>query len=411
MSSHLRILILLIIFFVPLLGGSGNFGYEHIKVLAFVTLTSIAAFFGQAVVPKTAISKTAGLFILVLFFTSIFGLNPKTSFFGVQPYFQGLLLYLYLLLFSWLVAISKTKLEQIAYVFVVSSLLVSFIAIKDWIALNFFNVSIPSYAGRVVSTFGQPNFYGGFLLLTLPFIYYLFKRADQKFSYLWLICGFVSTVAVFISYSRSAILLVLMLLILALTDQLKIKFKFGVIIFGVLLILGGSLLIASRYSSGLVEKEIIKPVSVKYPDLTKDPVEKRVYIWPQVLTIGQQRLLTGYGLENISQAFSDYFIVNKHSLFEENVSIDPILLSLRDLNLDRTHNYLLDLWLFSGIPGLLAWILLVILLIKKARYDSTLMAGLLLYLIWIQLQNQSVVHLMYFWFLVGLIDQKNIDNL
>lgn len=393
------------IFVIPIISATGSFGYEHIKVLVFIVLVSIAAFLSkQTTFQLTVISKISTIFIGILLITAILGINPEISIFGTQPYFQGFLLYLYLLLFSWLIFISRLKLKQIAYALAASSFIVSFLAIKDWVALNFFHINIPTYAGRVVSTFGQSNFYAGFLLMALPFIYYLFKRADQKFSYLWLICGFVSTIAVFISYSRSAILLVLMLLVLALADQLKIKFKFGIIIFGVLLILGGSLFIASRYSSGLVEKEIIKPVSVKYPDLSKDPVEKRVYIWPQVLTIGQQRLLTGYGLENISQAFSDYFTANKHTLFEENVNINPILLSLKDLNLDRTHNYLLDLFLFSGIPGLLAWIMLVILLIKKARHDQTLLIGLLTYLIWVQLQNQSIVHLMYFWLLAGLID-------
>lgn len=405
MFSLLKWVILLTIFLVPLLEASGVFGYEHIKVLVFIVLVSITAFLSkQTTFQFTLISKSALIFIGILLITAILGINPKISIFGVQPYFQGFLLYLYLLLFSWLIFISRLQLKQVAYALTASSFLVSILAIQDWIALNLFNLSIPAYAGRVVSTFGQSNFYAGFLLMALPFIYYLLKRAEQKFSYLWLICGFVSIIAVFISYSRSAILLVLMLLILALTDQIKIKFKFAVIIFGVLLILGGSLFIASRYSSGLVEKEIIKPVSVKYPDLTKDPVEKRVYIWPQVLAIGQQRLLTGYGLENISPAFSNYFTVNKHSLFEENVNIDPILLSLRDLNLDRTHNYILDIFLFSGMSGVVAWILLVILLVKKARYNQTLLVGLLTYLIWVQLQNQSVVHLMYFWLLAGLID-------
>ena len=57
--------------------------------------------------------------------------------------------------------------------------------------------------------------------------------------------------------------------------------------------------------------------------------------------------------------------------------------------------------------------LLLILLFKKLRqisYDrgkNVLVFSLVLYLIWIQFQNQSVVHLIYFWLLVGMVDQSS----
>src|SRR3989344_6808966 len=107
MTSILNWMILLTLFLIPLLGATGSFGYEYTKVLGFIILTSIAAVIWlvstfkhpwKYSIPYTAISKTAVVFILILLLTSISGLNSKISLFGTQPYFQGFMLYLYLLL-------------------------------------------------------------------------------------------------------------------------------------------------------------------------------------------------------------------------------------------------------------------------------------------------------------------------
>ena len=119
-------------------------------------------------------------------------------------------------------------------------------------------------------------------------------------------------IGIFVSYSRVAILLALLLLLLALLDQIKIKFKSVVAILGIVMM---SIIIAWRFSVGIVENEITKPILTINPDLTRESVEKRVYIWPVALQIILQRPLLGYGLENIGFAFSDYFEGNKHLLF------------------------------------------------------------------------------------------------
>lgn len=411
MASRLNNILLLTVFLTPLLGAYNNvvvasfalkgLGYEQIKVFFFIVSISLISFFWMFSKPKfkwTAINLSAGLFIGVLFITSVTGLNSTVSFLGAYPYFQGWILYLYLFLFSQLVSQFKIKLEQWAKVLVASSTIVAFLAIKDWVLLNLFHTQVPTYAGRVVSSFGQPNFYAGFLLLSLPFAYLFFKKGNQ-----WMILIMLILITgIFVSYSRSAILLSLILFILALLDQLKIKLKGFLIVPGVLLV---ALVVALKSSSGIVGSEFSKPILTNNPDLTKESVEKRVYIWPQFLKIAQEKVLTGYGLENINVAFHDYFKANKHSIFEENLKISPVLISLKDLNIDRTHSYILDLFLFSGILGVLTWIILIVLLIKKGR-KNFLIVPLITYLIWIQFQNQSLVHLIYFWLIAGLIDKE-----
>lgn len=406
----LKVLLLLTLFTAPLLRPVNNLGYEQIKILFFILGTSLIGFIWlvkRPVLKWNLIKLTSFLFILSLFVTSLSGLDFRMSLLGKEPYFQGLILYAYLYLFSILISASAIKLKVAAAVLAGSATLVSLVAIQDFCLLNFFNRPIQTYAGRVVSTFGQPNFYAGFLLLSLPFSFFLFKNQSKKLQFLGWSSGVISIVGILVSYSRSTILMALVLLILGLIDQLKVKFRLAILIFGILTL---SVLIAWRFSSGIVGKEVSEPFQVNNPDLTRESVEKRAYIWPIAWKLVSTKPLAGYGLENINQAFSSYFEVNKHSLFEENLKISPVLISLKELNIDRSHNYILDLLLSSGVLGLLGWLGIVGLLFWKLKQNTTnpgrniLAVTLGVYLVWVQFQNQSIVHLIYFWFLAGLID-------
>lgn len=285
----INFLLLLTVLLIPLLGAYKNLGYEQIKIFFFISTISLIAFFWMFSKPKfkwTAISKLSGIFILVLLLSSLTGLNPKISFLGNLPYFQGWILYLYLFLFSLLVRQSKIKIEVWAFILVFTSIIVSLLAIKDWVLLNLFHASVPNYAGRVVSSFGQPNFFAGFLLLTLPFAYFLFKKGYQ-----WIILIMIISMAgIFVSYSRAAIFLSLILFILALLDQFKIRFRYFLAVLTVLFI---ACVIALNFSSGFVGNEFSKPYLTNNPDLTKQSVEKRAYIWPQSINIVLEKPIIG----------------------------------------------------------------------------------------------------------------------
>lgn len=411
-----KFITLLLIFLIPIIIPFNFLGYEEAKVSIFYILVSFDGLVWlwliaqKKIKPQLSLIKVSSIiFLSVLLFTSIFGLDPTASFFGQRPYLQGFLLYFFLFLFSVIVSTINLKLLDVAKCLVVSAVLVSIVAIRDFVLLIFFHQEVSLYAGRVVSTFGQPNFYGGFLLLTLPFSFFLFKNPDKRLFLLGWGSGVISLIGIAVSYSRSAILLALILLILGLKDQLNTKNKWSVVIFAVVLLY---IIFGFKLSSTIINSEISRPFSTNNPDLTEQSIEKRVYIWPIAWNLILQQPLTGYGLENIGKAFTDYFRDYKHPLFEENLKVSPVLLSLKELNIDRSHNYLLDLLLFSGILGLLGWLGVVVLLFKKFRQMShgrgkiVYMVSLLIYLIWIQFQNQSVVHLIYFWLMVGLSDSK-----
>ncbi|MBI2020727.1 O-antigen ligase family protein [Candidatus Daviesbacteria bacterium] len=403
-------IILLTVFLLPLIPASYQFGYEQIKVLFFILSISLIGFiwiFKKPQVRWTNMTKAASFFILVLVATSFLGLDPWVSFLGMQPYFQGAVIYSDLFLFFLMVKSSNIKLETYAKALVISAIVVSLLAIKDWVNLSILNIQIPTYAGRVVSTFGQPNFYAGFILLTLPFWHFLIKR---KISW-WLLVGFlILALGIIISQSRTAQMLMVGLFIWWLIGE-WVKGKL-LVIGEILILIGLIALLSVFFNSGFFWNEVVEPYLTTNPDLTRASVENRVYIWPIAWELVLQKPLIGYGLENIDQAFNNYFTVNKHKLFEENLNIYPVLISLKDLTIDRSHNYILDLLLFSGILGLIAWLLLIALIFRKLgqkssdRGKNVLVVSLILYLIWVQFQNQSVVHLVYFWTIAGLIDRE-----
>lgn len=414
MISLVRAILLSTVFLIPLIGAYKGFGYEQIKVVFFILSNTLIGFlwlFHLMRNPKfkwSGITKAAGLFMVILLLTSLLGENSIQSLFGTQPYFQGIILYAYLFLFFLLVSVSKIKFYTWAYVLVGSATIVGLLAIKDWTLLNVFNSQIPNYAGRVVSTFGQPNFYAGFLLLSLPFFHFLLKKKTSFWP--WIMLGFLTTIlAIIFSYSRISFLMLSLLILFWLIGELpfrKLIFWVSLIILSIIFVLSINL------GAGWMEKELLELKTTTNPDLTTIGVEKRYYFWPILGKLVLERPIQGYGLENIASVFSGYFEKNKHTLFEENLRVQPYMFGLKDLNLDRSHNYILDLLLFSGILGLLVWLFLVGLLIKKliqssVRAENTsLLLGLFTYLIWIQFQNQSVVHLVYFWLLAGLIDQE-----
>lgn len=402
MTPFIKFLLLFSVFLIPLLPASSFLGYEQIKVLFFILSMTMAGFLWMGKGFKwTAISKMGGIFILILMMTSLLGAQPLTSILGTQPYFQGAILYVYLFLFYLLVKESKIKLEVWSKILVLSAILVSLVAIKDWVLLNLFSQQVPLYAGRVVSTFGQPNFYAGFILLTLPFFHLLLTKKGLRW---WIVLGFlISITAIILSQSRIAYFLLAGLILIWLIKKL-VRQKWLMLYLSLIIIIVATAL-SFFFSSGLFWKEVIEPISSTDPDrIYEIGVEKRAYFLPIMGQLILQSPIKGYGLENIYHVFSGFFETNKNAPFESKSDKQAVLLkSLKDLSLDRSHNYILDLLLFSGIFGLLGYLGLVGLMLNKTR--GVLMTSLILYLIWVQFQNQSVVQLIYFWLLTGLIDK------
>lgn len=408
-------LILLTIFLIPLFQPVFGFGYEQIKVFVFLVLTSVVGLLwikDHLRQPKlyrfqySEIRLSAIIFLLVLFISSLKSDDPISSLIGKQPYYQGFILYAYLLLFGIFVSIYQVSFVNISKTLTAASFFVALFAIKDLVLYKFLNQTIALYSDRIISTFGQPNFYAGFLLICLPFIFYLTSRPGNVRLNSWKLFGAItlllSILSIGISQSRSALVLAFLSVYMTIIGYINYKAKISLVIIGIL-VFSGALYFSFIKSSGLIYREYIQP-TVDSEWLIHNSPEKRVLIWPITTILIQERPVLGYGLSGMEDAWTKYF----RQFNPEIGQMSALNFTLKDLYINSSHNYLLDLLIFSGILGLFGWLTLVGTALKAlfplnpTRY--TILMALLLYILFVQLQNQSLVHLLLFWILIGLID-------
>lgn len=391
----------LILLITPLIPALYNFGYEYAKVAFFVLSTSIL---GLIWLFKTSKAHEPGfpkilriliIFIAILFLTSLFGINPRNSIFGVAPYFQGVILYAYLLLFAFFVSKHPFPMLKWTILITIASSLVALVAIIQYLQLNILQIQIPTYAGRVVSTFGQPNFFAGYLLINLPFVYHLLNKAPKKFKIWVFLLILTNLLAIIISQSRTSILILAVVLGVWAFKRLSNKIKMIVVIL-FFASMFGVVFYALKENTGIIYSEIIQPQSPEW--LAKNSPEKRIFIWPIFVQLILERPLMGYGMENLKDAYSAYFL----KFNPETTQLPPYFFTLKNIVVDRAHNYPMDLLISSGVFGLVGWGVALFYMRKKAR-TKYIASSLLIYLAWVQFQNQSVVNLIQFWFLAGLI--------
>jgi O-antigen ligase len=146
----------------------------------------------------------------------------------------------------------------------------------------------------------------------------------------------------------------------------------------------------------MIDKEIVKPLDAKW--VAKNAPEKRIIIWQVALVQVGNKPIGGYGLDNFQEVYTSYFI--NHPPTVANDAFE----NKRNLAVTRAHNYILDLLVFSGVGGII-WIYFVFFLFKKAKKDIFFIA-LLIYVLWVQIQIQSVIHLIYFWALAAMISAQ-----
>lgn len=397
-------IILLLVFALPLIPAQFGKGYEEIKVLtllygtiSIVLLLSIQSRFKgtKLIIPK--IIWILIVFLASLFITSITGVNSTQSLLGGLPYFQGWVTYLFLTVLAVAVIIQKISSSYIIKTVIYSSIIVSLTALIQYFMLQQ-GLFVPTYAGRVISTFGQPNFYAGFLLLTMPFLLDQIGQSKRIEKVLFLVTLALNCAAIAVSFSRSAIILVAILISLWLILKL-IKAKITKILLISILIIG---LLYVLYNAKLIHYEIIQPITSQRVENSN--AQKRIYIWQVALEQISKKPLQGYGLESINLVFPKTYDFNhpKPAFYH----------SIKDLNIDNTHNIILNLLIWGGGVALVFFTYLYIQMYVKTK-NSTYKTFLIIFLLWSLVQNLSIIHLILFFLMIAVIvneTRQSIDS-
>ncbi|MBI2017745.1 O-antigen ligase family protein [Candidatus Daviesbacteria bacterium] len=402
--SSIRLLFLSLLFAQPLLFSPFSLlSFELPKVL-FLYLFSAIAFFIVILNFKIKQLKLVHYLFLSLLgwilISGLIGLNFSESFFGSYFRMQGFLSYLcYGLLFlisSKVFENSHFKL-QACWAILISSTFVASLALIQFVSLWFFNYNLQLlYSGRVISTFGQANFLGAYLVLSLPFGWFLFKHL--KHHWLGKIVGIaliVILLGVISTFSRSAYLALAVL-------GLIWGFYHYRLFLGVITVLVVVFGVLGHLFPNLVYQEWLR---FQVDTVSKWSAENRSQIAQKSLQLISQKPLTGYGIENFSLAFSQV--------------ITPDDLGLKDIVVDSSHNLFLDLTVNLGAIGLVLFLTILIMSIFKGLkgnpenqdFVKIALCVIIAFVIIHQFSPVSSVPYTLFWISLGIINPLKLENI
>ncbi len=277
------------------------------------------------------------LLLLVLILATVFGIDPSNSFWGGWERMDGLLSYLLLgIYFFILINVFTTKRD---WIFLMRASVTVALAIC---VTGFFRGGL-NIINNEWSYLGNSAFLGYYLLLNLGLLAIVFILDKSKWRWLYGILGIVFLFVLFGAASRAPILgLFLEALIFGAFRFKNFSKLWKAIFVGLILlvIMLGSLAVAYK-DSGIAAK--IKFIDRLAHISRIDPTTgNRLLVWGSSWQAFLERPILGYGPENIPVG------VNKH--------YNPLI---TEQWFDRTHNFVLDYLLFGGILGLIAYLLFI----------------------------------------------------
>ena len=264
----------------------------------------------------------------------VFGQYKYASFFGFLRIIFLLLLYF---LIINLVTDSR-KLSFLVKAVIISTGLVSLIGLLQVAGISL-AAWIPAYPSRISSTFGNPNFTGCFLAITLPLsiAYYLNSINKKKLVYFFIfLIGFI---ALLLTRSRGAII----------ASAFSFLFMGGIITFGkfrdllgkrkhfVFLGLTVIVIIVILFLIDSGSENLAKRFSETSP--AEGSLFFRLKIWESVLNLIRHNFLFGTGIGTFQIYFPQY-------AFTDFYKVVPIG------NLLHAENEYLEIWSEMGIVGL-----------------------------------------------------------
>lgn len=292
--------------------------------------------------PLNLLEKIFLVFILALFVSLFFGADPTLSFWSSFDRMTGVLMWLHL--FGVFLVISRVLRQEHDWhqFFLVTTIVGSVISLFHF--LSFFYDGGHFFIQKA-STIGNSTFFGVYLLFHIFLSFLLMtSRKDWLRTYaifamvVFLLAIFTSEAqAVIWSFIGSLVLLGALFLIISVNDRKKSYFGFTV-----LAILAVFFLFAfvSLFKSGSWLQEII----------AERASGARFVVWDIAWQGIKERPIVGWGSENFSSVFFKYY---NPCIGSPSCGVGMF---------DRAHNKVLDMWIESGIVGLLLYLSLFVVL-------------------------------------------------
>lgn len=295
--------------------------------------------------------------------STIFSIDPRTSFLGYYSRFNGgfLSVLCYSLLF-WAFASNLDKKEAINSVkwLLISSVLVSLYAILEKLGIDK-NVWVQDVQNRVFSTLGQPNWLASFfaVLIPLSFSFFFKEERKQKINILPVVFSSLLFLVIIFTKSRSGLLgfaganVIFWGFLLVKQREKYLKwFLVQNIAFAVLAVFFGtsltpSLLDLTIKNNQQKENQIVQDGTTVLEKGGTESGEIRKLVWKGAFETWKHYPIIGSGLETFAFTFPKFKPI-EHNFVSE-----------WDFIYNKAHNEYLNHLSTSGILGLLSYLALI----------------------------------------------------
>jgi len=333
------------------------------------------------------IASLAISYLAILFLTSLWGVNFDKSFWGNPFREDGLITYFHLVaLFFITILLHDRKLIKL---FAKNIALSSFV-LSIWVLTNFFKLyilgyqNIPNWNGAIIISFGNPNFLGGYLATTLPFLYISFSNNTKSVYFKVALISIFAAIIFTKSWSSIIVALVsLAAFFLIFLNKQKKKVLYSLVFVGTAL----AIFLTYLYQYNLETKKYIGNYMP----------EGRIRIITKAFLAIKQKPLFGWGLTNFDTAFSQ---------------IDWPMKWGHDLYVDKTHSGLLEVAVSSGLIGLGIYSLFIVKAVfslakVNTKIGKSILLVMVLYLLHSQTNIISINEELMFWTVLGWSAIKN----
>jgi|GEM_PF-4295751 len=361
---------LLLVFLLPLIFFPNIFTtFELAKIVVFegatvlLLLMFIGKYFLMGKSPSFDWDKYWYLWLSLLAFlglyiiATIFSVAPALSFLGWYPRFQGLFTMVSYLIFGTVIFFelkSPQQRERLIITLMVGFFAVSGIAMSQKFLpgfLQWWNDS--GFNGRIYGTMANPNYLASYIVMMIPlFIVNIFRKKFKIFSWIGLVVGIS---ALLLTLSRAGFLaFFLSVLFLLVVVAVQRKAKKTLVILCLLPFLAGGFVwfvLANSQQTWIQNIPFVDRLTSSEENASS--ARERLEVWPAVLKQISVSPIVGFGPETFAVTFASF--------------APPTVNTREDQGeiLDHVHNELLDWAVQIGVPGMIAYLCLILGLIVQ----------------------------------------------
>lgn len=297
-----------------------------------------------------------GIYFILLVISTMNAYKIEYALFGNPRWWEGifaLTTYILLALFtSYYFNISSNKINLM----IVSATLISFYGILQ--CFGIYIVALPEVfisKEYVLSTMGNPNFLGSYLVLFIPLSMYSFMKSKKK---IYIMAFSIMHLCLLMTKTRSAWLGIIASIIVYIYFANKYK-RFKRELFILVIIMLVITILFDISTGGLFVKRFLTIIQDFLSIVERKPEynragSSRVFIWERVVKLIYKKPFLGYGFDNLGLVFDKYFGVDVATTLGKRIWID------------KAHNEWLQVAVSSGIPSMIIYILFVLEVIRKS---------------------------------------------